>query len=90
MNEFDEDVKPLFDYVLNSGEIDKESWLGLVEFGSEAWHSEDNTTFSAANFKMELDNGDSGSGDSEDAAGMVTLSAWLLAAPALLMLAGFF
>ncbi|KAI8165069.1 hypothetical protein K4K49_008429 [Colletotrichum sp. SAR 10_70] len=90
VNEFDEDVKPLFDYVLNSGEIDKESWLGLVEFGSEAWHSEDNTTFSAANFKMELDNGDSGSGDSEDAAGMVTLSVWLLAAPALLMLAGFF
>ncbi|KAF6804687.1 glycosyl transferase [Colletotrichum sojae] len=98
VNEFDADVAPLFKYVLESGEIDKESWLGLVEFGSEAWHSPDNITFSAANFAMELDNGDggegsgsgSGSGDGEeDAAGIVGVSALAVIAPAALMLASF-
>ncbi|KAF6829120.1 glycosyl transferase [Colletotrichum plurivorum] len=96
VNEFDADVAPLFKYVLESGEIDKESWLGLVEFGSETWHSPDNITFSAANFAMELDNGDDGSGsgsgsgdDEEDAAGIVGVSALAVIAPAALMLASF-
>ncbi|KAF9871024.1 hypothetical protein CkaCkLH20_11441 [Colletotrichum karsti] len=89
VNQFDEDVAPLFKYVLESGEIDEDSWLGLVEFGSEAWHSPDNITFSAAHFSMDLDNGDSGSGD-KNAAGALGLSAWLLVAPAVLVVAGFF
>ncbi|KAL0939838.1 Endoglucanase cel12A [Colletotrichum truncatum] len=91
VNEFDEDVTPLFNYVLESGEIDKESWLGLVEFGTETWHSKGNVTFSAAHFSMELDNGDSGSsgsgsGDGEKDAAVTVRASFLLAAPVVLML----
>ncbi|KAK2038451.1 concanavalin A-like lectin/glucanase [Colletotrichum somersetense] len=77
VNQFDEDITPLLKYVLDSGEIDDESWLGLVEFGSEAWHSPENVTFSAAHFSMELNAPGGGSGNGENAAGKLGLSSWL-------------
>ncbi|KAK1993299.1 concanavalin A-like lectin/glucanase [Colletotrichum falcatum] len=81
VNQFNEDITPLLKYVLDSGEIDRESWLGLVEFGSEAWHSPENVTFSAAHFSMELDGqgggSGSGSGNDENAAAKLGLSPWL-------------
>lgn len=59
MNEFDGDVAPLLEYILsNPSDIEdfpSDPWLGLVEFGSETWFSNENVTFSAANFGMELD-----------------------------------
>ncbi|TQN66157.1 Endoglucanase cel12A [Colletotrichum shisoi] len=69
VTQFDEDITPLLKFVLESGEIDEDSWLGLVEFGSEAWHSPENVTFSAAHFSMELDNGESGSGSGSSGGG---------------------
>ncbi|KAK1485966.1 hypothetical protein CTAM01_12336 [Colletotrichum tamarilloi] len=89
VTQFDEDITPLLKFVLDSGEIDSDSWLGLVEFGSEAWHSPENITFSAAHFSMDLDNGDSGSssgsgGDDKNAAGRSALSVLGLASALLL------
>ncbi|KAG7130967.1 Endoglucanase cel12A like protein [Verticillium longisporum] len=59
VNEFDGDVAPLLEYILsNPSDIEdfpSDPWLGLVEFGSETWFSNENVTFSAANFGMELD-----------------------------------
>ncbi|OLN96031.1 Endoglucanase cel12A [Colletotrichum chlorophyti] len=98
VNQFDEDITPLLEYVLESGEIDKESWLGLVEFGSEAWHSPENITFSAANFAMELDTEDNGSGsgsgsgsggNDENAATVFGISHWTLLPAGLMMVAAF-
>lgn len=64
VTEFDEDVSPLFEYILNnpppeSDDEDAAEWpedpyLGLVEFGSETWFARENVTFSVANFGLEL------------------------------------
>lgn len=91
VTQFDEDITPLLKFVLDSGEIDSDSWLGLVEFGSEAWHSPENITFSAAHFSMDLDNGDSGSSsgsgsDDKNAAGRGALSVLGLASALVLSL----
>lgn len=70
----DEDFYPLFKYILEqahendavSGDLPKDPWLGVVEFGSETWFSDGNVTFTAANFGMKLNQeggkGGSGSG----------------------------
>ncbi|KAK1635909.1 concanavalin A-like lectin/glucanase domain-containing protein [Colletotrichum phormii] len=90
VTQFDEDITPLLKFVLDSGEIDSDSWLGLVEFGSEAWHSPENITFSAAHFSMDLDNGNSGSssgsGSNDNAARRGALSVLGLASALLLSL----
>lgn len=56
---FDEDLQPLFKYILdnptNIENFPEDPWLGIVEFGSETWQSDGNVTFTAANFAMQLD-----------------------------------
>lgn len=49
---FDEDVAPLLQYLWRRGLVSADARLGLVEFGSEAYRSGDNVTFSAAGFDM--------------------------------------
>ncbi|KAL2752020.1 glycoside hydrolase family 12 protein [Sodiomyces alcalophilus JCM 7366] len=82
VTQFDEDVSPLFEYILNnpppeSDDEDAAEWpedpyLGLVEFGSETWYSKDNVTFSVANFGLDLEvdqeavDKDRGSGGGDD------------------------
>ena len=71
----DEDFYPLFKYILEqaakneavSGDLPKDPWLGVVEFGSENWFSDGNVTFTAANFGMKLNGG--GSGDKNGSSG---------------------
>lgn len=69
---FDEDLKPLFDFILENPEnianFTEDPWLGIVEFGSETWISDGNVTFTAANFAMDIEaegpgSGGDGSGD---------------------------
>lgn len=58
----DEDFYPLFEYILKQahdhsdtpGDLPKDPYLGVVEFGTETWLSEGNVTFTAANFDMKL------------------------------------
>lgn len=51
---FDEDVSPLLQYLSGKGLVSADARLGLVEFGSEAYHSGGNVTFSAGGFSMEV------------------------------------
>lgn len=51
---FDEDISPLLQYLWRNELVSADARLGLVEFGSEAYHSEDNVTFSAGDFGMQL------------------------------------
>lgn len=51
---FDEDILPLLQYLLLNELVSADTRLGLVEFGSETYHSEDNVTFSAGDYTMEV------------------------------------
>lgn len=51
---FDEDVSPLLQYLWRKKLVSADARLGLVEFGSEAYHSGANVTFSASEFSMQL------------------------------------
>lgn len=49
---FDEDISPLLQYLWRKDLVSSDARLGLVEFGSEAYHSASNVTFSAGDFSM--------------------------------------
>lgn len=49
---FDEDIAPLFQYLWRNDLMSADAQLGVVEFGSEAYHSGNNVTFSASSFSM--------------------------------------
>ncbi|KAK3939333.1 concanavalin A-like lectin/glucanase domain-containing protein [Diplogelasinospora grovesii] len=51
---FSAEISPLLQYLWRNGLVPSNSSLGLVEFGSEAYHSESNVTFSATSFDAEL------------------------------------
>lgn len=55
---FDEDIAPLFQYLWHNELLSADAQLGLVEFGSEAYHSGNNVTFSASSFGMGVWPGD--------------------------------
>lgn len=49
---FDEDISPLLQYLWRNELVSADARLGLVEFGSETYHSGSNVTFSARDFAM--------------------------------------
>ncbi|KAK3504390.1 concanavalin A-like lectin/glucanase domain-containing protein [Neurospora crassa] len=51
---FTAEVSPLLQYLWRNGLVSAKSHLGLVSFGSEAYHSEGTVTFSASEFDMDL------------------------------------
>lgn len=51
---FDEDISPLLQYLWRKELVSADARIGLVEFGSEAYHSEGNVTFSASGFHMDI------------------------------------
>lgn len=51
---FDEDIAPLLQYLWRNQLVSADARLGLVQFGSEAYHSGNNVTFSAADFNMDV------------------------------------
>lgn len=51
---FDEDISPLLQYLWRNDLVSSDARLGLVEFGSEAYHSASNVTFSAGDFSMQI------------------------------------
>lgn len=51
---FDEDISPLLQYLWRNQLVSADARLGLIEFGSEAYHSGNNVTFSAENFNMDV------------------------------------
>lgn len=54
---FTADVSPLLQSLWRTGLLSADSYLGLVEFGSEAFHASANVTFSASGFSMVLKEG---------------------------------
>ncbi|KAK0718525.1 concanavalin A-like lectin/glucanase domain-containing protein [Lasiosphaeria miniovina] len=51
---FTADISPLLQYLWRNGLVSADSNVGLVSFGSEAYHSRGNVTFSASRFDMHL------------------------------------
>ncbi|KAK0711976.1 concanavalin A-like lectin/glucanase domain-containing protein [Lasiosphaeris hirsuta] len=51
---FAAEISPLLQYLWRNGLISPASYIGVVEFGTEAFHSLENVTFSASNFHMDL------------------------------------
>ncbi|KAJ2898765.1 putative Glycoside Hydrolase Family 12 [Zalerion maritima] len=58
VTEFDAEVLPLIEYLLDNDFVDGDDILGLVEFGSEAFYATDNVTFSAYNMEVTLETDD--------------------------------
>ncbi len=51
---FAAEVSPLLQTLWRNGLLSPASHIGVVEFGSEAYHSPENVTFAAENFDMDL------------------------------------
>ena len=51
---FSADLSPLLQPLWRNGLISPASYLGVVEFGSEAFHSSENITFTASGFDIHL------------------------------------
>ncbi|ROW06362.1 hypothetical protein VPNG_07541 [Cytospora leucostoma] len=51
---FDEDIAPLLQYIWRNELVSADARLGLIQFGSEAYHSGNNVTFSAADFTLDV------------------------------------
>lgn len=51
---FDEDITPLLQYLWRNDLVSADARIGLVEFGSEAYHAGNNVTFSAGDFRMDV------------------------------------
>lgn len=51
---FDEDITPLLQYLWRNDLVSADARIGLVEFGSEAYHAGNNVTFSAGDFGMDI------------------------------------
>lgn len=51
---FDEDITPLLQYLWRNELVSADARIGLVEFGSEAYHAGNNVTFSAGGFSMDI------------------------------------
>lgn len=51
---FDEDITPLLQYLWRNELVSADARIGLVEFGSEAYHAGNNVTFSAGDFSMDV------------------------------------
>ncbi|KAK4201911.1 concanavalin A-like lectin/glucanase domain-containing protein [Triangularia verruculosa] len=54
---FSAEVSPLLQYLWREGLVSAGSFVGVVAFGSEAFRSVDDVTFSASDFDMALDTG---------------------------------
>lgn len=52
------EVTPLLEYLWRNGLISGETNIGLVSFGTEAFVSSGNVTFSASDFKLSLETGE--------------------------------
>ncbi|KAI7777524.1 hypothetical protein LA080_003418 [Diaporthe eres] len=51
---FDEDITPLLQYLWRNDLVSADARIGLVEFGSEAYHAGNNVTFIAGDFSMDV------------------------------------
>jgi xyloglucan-specific endo-beta-1,4-glucanase len=51
---FNFDITPLFDYLTSHNLLPSTTYLGSVQFGTEAFHATSNVTFSASNFNLKV------------------------------------
>jgi xyloglucan-specific endo-beta-1,4-glucanase len=54
---FNFDVSPLLDYLTNHNLLPETTYLGSVQFGTEAFHATSNVTFLASNFNLDVTKG---------------------------------
>jgi xyloglucan-specific endo-beta-1,4-glucanase len=54
---FNFDISPLFDYLTSHNLLPATTYLGSVQYGTEAFHATSNVTFSASNFNLKVTKG---------------------------------
>jgi xyloglucan-specific endo-beta-1,4-glucanase len=54
MQDFNLDISPLLTALVQNNLVPSNVYIGRVDFGSEAFHSPSNVTFSAADYSMDL------------------------------------
>ncbi|KAK0112485.1 hypothetical protein ONS96_001722 [Cadophora gregata f. sp. sojae] len=57
ITDFDEDISPLLHYLWRHKLIDDSNYLGIVQFGSEAFHAKAEVVFSAQDYKLSIAGG---------------------------------
>jgi xyloglucan-specific endo-beta-1,4-glucanase len=55
---FSKDISPLFNYLTQHDLLPNTTYLGIVQFGTETFHSTSNVTFSASDFSMKVVQGE--------------------------------
>jgi xyloglucan-specific endo-beta-1,4-glucanase len=71
MQDFNVDISPLLTALVQNSLIPPNVYVGRVDFGSEAFHSPSNVTFSAADYSMDLA---CGSGSCKESSGSPRLA----------------
>lgn len=51
---FDEDISPMVLYMVKAGIINSTEYLGIVEFGTETFHSSANVSFSVTDYNLSI------------------------------------
>jgi len=54
---FNNDISPLFNYLVNHNLMPTSTYLGTVQFGTETFHATSNVTFKASNFVLDMEKG---------------------------------
>jgi xyloglucan-specific endo-beta-1,4-glucanase len=57
LSSFSGDISPLLHYLWRHSYISKSTYLGIVQFGSEAFHATSNVTFMATDFSIGIKQG---------------------------------
>jgi len=53
-SDFSADVMPLINYLTNNSLVESDAFMGILQFGSETWHSAGNITFDVASFNLNV------------------------------------
>jgi hypothetical protein len=86
MQDFSMDISPLLTALVQNNLIPANVYVGRVDFGSEAFHSPSNVTFSAADYSMDLVCGSGSCKESSGSSIKPVLSGLLLVGAAVLFL----
>lgn len=57
VSDFNRDISPLMHYLWQHKMISESNFLGIVQFGTETFHSSSNVTFSAQDFNLNVSSG---------------------------------
>jgi hypothetical protein len=67
-SDFEADATPLINYLTNNSLVETDAYMGILQFGSETWHSTANVTFDVTSFNLNVTSTDASANAAASAA----------------------